>query len=97
MPKRRSDSEFSNQVNFRFGARLRRARELRGITQQELGQALGVTFQQVQKYESGKTNINLDRLLSAAKFLKLPASSLIFELDNLDIDFHVVDYHSAML
>jgi transcriptional regulator with XRE-family HTH domain len=51
------------------GERLRVARQLAGVSQQQLGDALGVSFQAVQKYESGENRLSAGRLVKAAAFL----------------------------
>lgn len=51
------------------GERLRMARQLAGCSQQQLGDALGVSFQAVQKYETGENRLSAGRLVRAAAFL----------------------------
>jgi transcriptional regulator with XRE-family HTH domain len=51
------------------GQRLRTARKLANVTQQQLAAALGVTFQAVQKYENGENRITAPKLFKAAEFL----------------------------
>ena len=51
------------------GERLRVARQLAGVSQQQLGHALGISFQAVQKYESGENRLSAGRLVNAAAFL----------------------------
>jgi transcriptional regulator with XRE-family HTH domain len=55
----------------RLGNRLRLCRQERGMSQTALAQVLGLTFQQVQKYESGANRIPLDRLLAACRALRV--------------------------
>lgn len=52
-----------------IGARIREARRASGRTQQDLADALGVTFQQVQKYEKGTNRVAASRLVEIAKYL----------------------------
>lgn len=52
--------------------RVREMRNLRGMTQAALGAALGVTFQQIQKYEVGQNRISVDRLAEIARALDVP-------------------------
>ena len=52
--------------------RLRDKRKELGLSQTELADAVGVTFQQVQKYENGKNRISAGRLWQIAKFFKVP-------------------------
>ena len=54
------------------GSRLRARRRLLGITQEKLGDALGLTFQQVQKYERGSNRISASRLFELSKILNVP-------------------------
>lgn len=54
-----------------IGKRLRTARQLRGHTQKELADFLGITHQQVQKYETGKNRIPITKLVILARVLKL--------------------------
>jgi transcriptional regulator with XRE-family HTH domain len=51
------------------GERLRVARQLAGVSQQQLAHALGISFQAVQKYESGENRLSAGRLVNAAAFL----------------------------
>ena len=56
-------------VNMHVGARVRQRRKLLGMTQSGLGDALGLTFQQAQKYESGTNRIGAGRLYDLARVL----------------------------
>jgi transcriptional regulator with XRE-family HTH domain len=62
----------SNVVDAYVGARLRMRRVMLGMSQGKLGQLLGVTFQQVQKYEKGSNRISASRLRQAAHALEVP-------------------------
>lgn len=62
----------SNAVDKHLGARLRHARLEIGKTQTEVGQALGVAFQQIQKYESGANRISAATLHELALLLGKP-------------------------
>jgi len=67
MPKRRSDKR-----DIEVGRRLRTFRLQRGLSQEKLADQLGVTFQQVQKYEKGTNRIAAGRLQRIAEVLDLP-------------------------
>jgi transcriptional regulator with XRE-family HTH domain len=54
------------------GQNIRTFRTAKGISQAELGRAIGVTFQQVQKYENGANRIGSSRLFQIAEFLQVP-------------------------
>lgn len=56
------------------GRRVRLRRTLLGLTQQELGEQIGVTFQQIQKYERGTNRISASRLWEISRVLKVPVS-----------------------
>lgn len=79
MPKRVQGSRESS-VNAHIGARLRLRRTLLGMSQSALGDALGVSFQQVQKYERGTNGLSPAGLLALAEALDVPLS---FFLDGL--------------
>ena len=59
-------------VDVHVGARLRFRRKLLGLSQTALGNALGLTFQQVQKYENGANRISASRLYQTASILDVP-------------------------
>jgi transcriptional regulator with XRE-family HTH domain len=66
-------------MDLEAGARLRLLRRRAGISQQALGAALGVSFQQVQKYESGANRLSVARLRRAAVALGVTAADLVGE------------------
>ncbi len=61
-----------NPVDVHVGARLRVRRTLLGMSQTMLGEAIGLTFQQVQKYESGANRISASRLFDLSQLLDVP-------------------------
>jgi transcriptional regulator with XRE-family HTH domain len=64
------------------GARIRAERMARGISQSELAEACGITFQQVQKYEKGSNRISIARARQIAEKLEVPATQLLGEISN---------------
>ena len=70
-----------NPVDVQVGARLRLRRTSVGMSQEKLGEHLGITFQQIQKYEKGTNRIGASRLKHICDVLSVPAS---YFLDNLD-------------
>lgn len=64
------------------GNRLRLRRQVMGYSQEKLAEALGITFQQVQKYESGANRISASRLWDAAKELECTTSYFFEGLDD---------------
>ncbi len=61
-----------NPVDIHVGSRVRMRRMLVGMSQEALGEQLGLTFQQVQKYEKGSNRIGASRLYQIAQTLKVP-------------------------
>jgi transcriptional regulator with XRE-family HTH domain len=65
-------SKKASSIDAQIGNRLRLRRMLRGMTQEELGGALGLTFQQIQKYEKGTNKMTAGRLFDVARVLGVP-------------------------
>jgi transcriptional regulator with XRE-family HTH domain len=61
-----------NPIDRHVGARVRMRRLLVSMSQEKLGEALGITFQQIQKYEKGANRIGASRLQQIAKILGVP-------------------------
>mgnify|MGYP002784700549 CR=1 FL=1 len=70
-----------NPVDLHVGKQLRQRRWLLGMTQQQLAQAVGIRFQQVQKYESGANRVSASRLWDLAKALNSPVTYFFEGLD----------------
>lgn len=64
--------EAPNPVDVHVGARIKLRRTLLGLSQERLGDALGLTFQQVQKYERGANRVSASRLHDMARALEVP-------------------------
>lgn len=64
----------ANDIDLHLGKRLRRRRRLLGLTQQQLAMAVGVRFQQIQKYECGANRISAARLWQLSEALEVPVS-----------------------
>jgi transcriptional regulator with XRE-family HTH domain len=62
----------ANPVDAQVGSRVRLRRMLIGMSQERLGELLGLTFQQVQKYEKGVNRIGAGRLFDVARILGVP-------------------------
>lgn len=61
-----------NPVDIHVGSRVRLRRMMIGMSQERLGEKLGLTFQQVQKYEKGANRIGASRLFAISKILEVP-------------------------
>ena len=65
-----------NAVDIYIGARMRERRLALNLSQAGLGEVLGVSFQQVQKYEGGKNRVSAARLFEICRILNLSLSSM---------------------
>jgi transcriptional regulator with XRE-family HTH domain len=65
-------SKSPNPVDLHVGGRVRMRRKMLGVSQERLAEALGLTFQQVQKYERGANRISASKLYEIARFLSAP-------------------------
>src|SRR6266508_6058660 len=70
----------SHAVDVHVGLRMRQRRTLLAMSQSKLGDAVGLTFQQVQKYERGSNRMGLSRLFEFAKVLDVPVSYFFDEM-----------------
>lgn len=66
--KRKKSPEVARQINQCVGRRVRTLRASNGHSQEHLAQVLGLSFQQVQKFESGASRISPDKLLAIARY-----------------------------
>jgi transcriptional regulator with XRE-family HTH domain len=70
-----------HQIDVKVGRKVRARRSLLGLSQTELANHVGITFQQVQKYEGGKNRISASRLYQFAEILSVPVSYFFEETD----------------
>ncbi len=63
-----------NPIDVHVGSRLRLRRNMLGMSQERLGESLGITFQQIQKYEKGTNRIGASRLQAISGILEVPVS-----------------------
>ena len=70
-----------HHVDKHVGALIRAKRKAMGMSQSELAEALGITFQQIQKYERGANRISASKLYEAARLLQSPVSYFFEGLD----------------
>ena len=69
-------SKAPNPVDKYVGSRVRMRRIMLGMSQEKLGEALGLTFQQIQKYEKGTNRVGASRIQQIAEILQVPVSFL---------------------
>jgi transcriptional regulator with XRE-family HTH domain len=63
-----------NPIDVHVGSRIRFRRNMLGMSQEKLGESLGITFQQIQKYEKGTNRVGASRLQAIASILDVPVS-----------------------
>lgn len=80
---KRKKIEQIHPVDAHVGARLRERRILLSISQEQLGKYVGLTFQQIQKYEKGLNRISCSKLFEFAKFLKVDIGYFFAGYDNV--------------
>ena len=81
MPGRTQKKDGPHPVDVNVGKRLRVRRTLLGMSQEKLGDALGITFQQLQKNERGANRIGSSRLFELSRILDVPISYFFEEMD----------------
>src|SRR3954465_8799423 len=73
-------SNAANPVDAHVGSRVRQRRTLLGMSQEKLGQAVSLTFQQIQKYERGANRVGASRLYQLSRILDVPVSYFFEEM-----------------
>jgi transcriptional regulator with XRE-family HTH domain len=74
IPERIEKESKPSPIDVHVGSRIRLRRTLLGMSQERLGEALGLTFQQVQKYERGVNRVGASRLFDLSRVLDVPIS-----------------------
>ncbi len=73
-PDRADKESRPSPIDVHVGSRIRLRRTLLGMSQERLGEALGLTFQQVQKYERGVNRVGASRLFDLSRVMDVPIS-----------------------
>ena len=73
-------TKYRHPIDAHVGKRLRLRRTLMGWSQEKLGEAIGLTFQQIQKYEKGANRISCSRIYDFARLLEVPTSYFFDDL-----------------
>jgi len=84
-----------NPIDVHVGSRVRLRRTLLGMSQEKLGEAIGLTFQQVQKYERGANRIGASRLYDLSRVLDVPVSFFFDDMPS-DSDAPVASDYSGL-
>jgi transcriptional regulator with XRE-family HTH domain len=77
----RRKTDRPNPIDVHVGSRVRLRRNMLGLSQEKLGDAIGLTFQQVQKYERGANRIGASRLHELSRVLDVPVSFFYDDVD----------------
>ncbi len=75
--------EFEKSANEQIGKKLREIRVISGMSQGALGEIIGVSFQQIQKYETGRNRLSVSKLSKIAKELEVPVTKFFEEVEYL--------------
>ena len=78
--KKQTSREGPNPIDVHVGSRMRLRRHLLGLTMQTLAGAIGVTYQQIQKYEKATDRISASRLFNLSRVLDVPISFFFEDL-----------------
>ena len=85
------------RINDELGALVRKLRKHRGLTQHDIANAIGITYQQFQKYEAGKNRISSGQLFAIAKTLDLSPTIIFSLLDHRLFDAWKVKRHPSKI
>ncbi len=85
----------THPVDNHVGRRLRYRRTLLGMTQQQLANAVGIRFQQIQKYESGANRISASRLWDLARALSIPVSYFFDDMTTPEPQAHALHQNNG--
>ena len=73
--------EIEKEMSLRIGRNLRAIREFKGLSQTSLAEMLGVSFQQVQKYETGKNRLSIEKIVYLSEQLDIAVQAFIDGLE----------------
>lgn len=75
----------AQEVDLLIGQRLKEIRKIKNLTQEDIAEKLGVSFQQIQKYENGKNRISFSKLYELSNFLNVPLDSFVTNIERQGI------------
>ena len=90
-----SETRGPNPIDLHVGARIRMRRRMQGVSQEKLADALGLTFQQVQKYERGANRVSASKLYEIAASLKTPVGYFFEGLADPSMEGEAGDHMSS--
>lgn len=91
----RTGADNPNPVDIHVGGRLRMRRSMLGMSQESLADAVGLTFQQVQKYERGSNRVSASRLYQFSKILDVPVAYFFEKYGEGDRKSGILNYGMA--
>lgn len=83
MPRTRPDDEGPHPADTHVGTKVKTRRLMLGLSQEELAKSIGLTFQQIQKYERGTNRISVSRLIDISRALKTPIDYFLDGINSL--------------
>ncbi len=89
--KMKANKRECSKIDAHVGGQVRRRRRMAGITQEDVGKVLGISFQQVQKYENGTNRMSAGRLYVLANLLNVTVNDFFAGLDLMNQADHGVD------
>jgi transcriptional regulator with XRE-family HTH domain len=96
MPKVLTDARAADDLDRALGAAIRLRRRSLSITQEQLANACGISFQQVQKYENGTNRVSFSRLVQISRALDCRVTDLTAALDQPDVEPADLEYLKLM-
>ena len=81
LPRTKRSSNRATEVDRHVGSRIRERRTMLGLSQQQMAELIGVTYQQAHKYERGINRISAGRLFEIAQALRIPVAELFAGMD----------------
>ena len=91
----RSKTDATRNIDHIIGAQLRRLRKIRGYTQDDVAQALGISYQQLHKYETGANSIAASRLYELAMFLSVKPDDFFDGVDAASEEIGIAEEQAA--
>lgn len=83
----KSPKSYTDSIDVLVGKKIRQQRCMVGMSQKEIAQIIGITFQQVQKYEKGQNRISAARLWRLSRALNVPVSAFFEEVEDYEVKY----------
>ncbi len=96
MPLPLKNVDYSNDFNQTIGANLRHLRISKGFTQKQVATALDVSFQQIQKYETGQNRLPIEKLLLLRELFAIPLENFFVDSYTSPVEPYDSVYHEGI-